>query len=108
MATGRPPAGQAELEKSHIGSLISELKNLFNQGLGTETVHYRLVDQFESAAPCRYLFVGGSHVAKEGNVMADRHDMIVCSASQWRPNKMAEEEMSAKVDEALNYRLVMS
>jgi hypothetical protein len=34
--------------------------------------------------------------------MADRgHEVIICAASGWRPNKMAVEEMAVKVEEAL-------
>jgi hypothetical protein len=50
----------------------------------------------------RYLFIGGSHAIKEGNAMADRgHEVIICAASGWRPNKTAVEELVIKVEEAL-------
>jgi hypothetical protein len=92
----------SELEKSLIGALITELNNLYNLGLGTDTIHDRLIDQQDTATIRRYLFIGGSHAATEGNVMADRgHEVIVCAVSGWRPNKTAVEEMSARVEEAL-------
>jgi hypothetical protein len=92
----------SELEKTLIGALITELNSLFNLGLGMDTIHDRLVEQPETMSPRRYLFIGGSHAASEGNVMADRgHEVIVCAVSGWRPNKTAVEEMAAKVEEAL-------
>ncbi len=94
--------GLSELEKSLIGALITELNNLFNLGLGTDTIHDRLIEQQDTAAIRRYLFIGRSHAATEGNVMADRgHEVIVCAVSGWRPNKTAVEEMAAMVEEAL-------
>ncbi len=60
------------------------------------------MEQPEIAAPRRYLFIGGSHAATEGNVMADRgHEVIVCAVNRWRPNKTAVEEMAARAEEAL-------
>ncbi len=51
---------------------------------------------------CRYLFIGGSHAKKEGSALADRgHEVVICAASGWRPNKTAVEEMCEKVEEAL-------
>jgi hypothetical protein len=92
----------AELKTSLIGALITELNNLFNLGFGTDTIHDRLVEQPESAAPRRYLFISGSHAATKGNVMADRgHEVIVWAASGWRPNKTAVEEMAARAEQAL-------
>jgi len=91
----------SELEKTLIGALITELNSLFNLGLGKDTIHDRLIE-VQDAPARRYLFIGGSHAATEGNVMADRgHEVIVCAVSGWRPNKTAVEEMAARVEEAL-------
>jgi hypothetical protein len=80
---------------------VNELNSLYNLGLGTETIHDRLESE-DSPPPRRYLFIGGSHAKKEGNAMADRgHEVIICAASGWRPNKTAVEEMVSKVEEAL-------
>jgi hypothetical protein len=43
-----------------IGALITELNNLFNLGLGTDTIHDRLIEQQDTATIRRYLFIGGS------------------------------------------------
>jgi hypothetical protein len=89
-----------DTERCLIGSLIAELNTLFNLGLGTDTVHDRL--SANTNAHCRYLFIGGSHAKKEGSALADRgHEVVICAASGWRPNKTAVEEMCEKVEEAL-------
>jgi hypothetical protein len=98
---GVQPVG-AELEKSLIGSLINELNSLYNLGLGTTTIHDRMIGGEHESPSRRYLFIGGSHAIKEGNAMADRgHEVIICAASGWRPNKTAVEELVIKVEEAL-------
>jgi hypothetical protein len=98
---GVQPVGP-DLEKSLIGALVNELNSLYNLGLGTETIHDRLESEDSSSPPRRYLFIGGSHTKKEGNAIADRgHEVIICAASGWRPNKTAVEEMVSKVEEAL-------
>ena len=95
---GVQPVG-AELEKTLIGALIDALNSLYNLGLGTTTIHDRMVDGEHESPSRRYLFIGGSHAIKEGNAMADRgHEVIICAASGWRPNKTAVEELVVKVE----------
>jgi hypothetical protein len=56
----------------------------------------------EHDSPSRqYLYVGGSQAIKEGNAMAHRGHEVLISASGWRPNKTAVEELVVKVKEAL-------
>jgi hypothetical protein len=98
---GVQPVGPV-LEKSLIGALVSELNSLHNLGLGTDTIHERMENRENDSPARRYLFIGGSHAKKEGNAMVDRgHEVIICAASGWRPNKTAVEEMMVKVEEAL-------
>jgi hypothetical protein len=97
--SGAQPVGM-DTERCLIGSLIAELNNLFNLGLGTEIVHDRLT--VNDNVQCRYLFIGGSHARREGNALAVRgHEVVICAASGWRPNKTAVEEMCEKAEEAL-------
>jgi hypothetical protein len=94
--------GGPDLENSLICALVNELNSLYNLGLGTDTIHDSLESGESSSPPRRYLFIGGSHAKMEGNAMADRgHEVIICAASGWRPNKTAVEEMVSKVEEAL-------
>jgi hypothetical protein len=81
-------------------SLVTELNNLFNLGLGCDTVHDRMF--VDESRPRGFLCIGGSHAFKEGNNLADRgHEVIICGVRGWRPNKTAVEEMTVKVEEAL-------
>jgi hypothetical protein len=97
--SGAQPVG-IDNERCLIGSLITELNNLYNLGLGTETIHDRLSEN--EKVQRRYLFIGGSHAKREGSALADRgHEVVICAASGWRPNKTAVEEMCAKAEEAL-------
>jgi len=92
----------ADTERSLIISLVTELNNLYNLGLGSDTIHDRMF--VDESRPRRYLCIGGSHAFNEGNNLADRgHEVIICGVRGWRPNKTAVEEMSAKVEEALQY-----
>jgi hypothetical protein len=55
-----------------IGSLIEELNSFYNLGLGTTTIHDRMVDGEHESPSRRYLFIGGSHAIKEGNAKRQR------------------------------------